>query len=339
LPCLGDLFIGIEKMTLDRFGRRIHYLRISLTDQCNLRCLYCLPRQAAFCSTADLMQDDEILRLIGIFADLGFEKIRLSGGEPTLRANIVGLVRAISGTTGIKTVSMTSNGLLLSQLAGPLASAGLQRVNISLDTLDPLKFKRLTRVGILQDVWKGILAAEAAGLQPIKLNVVVVRGYNEEDVVDLARLTLDHPWQVRFIEMMPFGTTARFQTANLVTASETRQRIEQHLGPLTMVDGARLDGEAHLFTLPGAQAAIGFIYAISAPFCDSCNRVRLTANGVLRMCLLRECELDLLTPLRNGASTVELKNRIVDAIWNKPWGQGLTEGVVPLNRTLNEIGG
>ncbi len=326
-------------MAFDRFGRRIHYLRISLTDHCNLRCKYCVPREATFRSNTELMQDEEILQLTSLFAGLGFDKIRLTGGEPTLRANVVELVHAIAATPGIRGISMTTNGILLSELAGPLAAAGLQRVNISIDTLDPVKFRSLTCIGNVEAVWNGIIAAEQAGLQPIKLNVVVVQGYNEQDVVDLARLTLDHPWQVRFIEMMPFGAAAGFEPGKLVTAAQTHQRIEQGLGPLIPVKMQGLDGEARLFRLAGAQSTIGFICSISAPFCDSCNRVRLTADGVLRMCLLREYEVDLLTPLRKGASTGQLRNIVLDAIWNKPWGRGLLEEIAPLSRTLNDIGG
>ncbi len=192
-------------MALDRFGRHIHYLRISLTDHCNLRCLYCMPEEMTFRPRADMMQDEEVLLLTRLFADLGFDKIRLTGGEPTVRTNIVELVRGITHTPGIRSVSMTTNGVLLPQLAGPLAGAGLQRVNVSIDTLNPAKFKNLTRWGDVEDVWEGIRAAETAGLKPVKLNAVIVRDYNEEDAADLARLTLENPWQVRFIEMMPFG--------------------------------------------------------------------------------------------------------------------------------------
>jgi GTP 3',8-cyclase len=177
-------------MSLDRFGRNINYLRISLTDKCNLRCVYCMPEDMTFRPREELLQDNEIIRLVQIFADLGFHKIRLTGGEPTVRANVVEIVRQIAATPGIQTVAMTTNGLLLDRLAGPLAAAGLQRVNVSIDTLDPEKFKKLTRWGEVEDVWRGIAAASEAGMG-IKLNAVVVRHYNDkEDVVDLARLTL-----------------------------------------------------------------------------------------------------------------------------------------------------
>ncbi|WP_322509024.1 GTP 3',8-cyclase MoaA, partial [Anaerolinea sp.] len=175
-------------MAYDRFGRNIHYLRISLTDHCNLRCVYCMPEDMTFRPAAEMLQDEELLLLVRIFASLGIDKIRLTGGEPTVRANIVSLVREISSTPGIRTVTMTTNGILLGKLAKPLKEAGLQRVNISLDTLDPAKFRRLTRWGKFEQVWEGIRAAEEAGLTPIKINAVVVRGYNEKDVVDLAKL-------------------------------------------------------------------------------------------------------------------------------------------------------
>ncbi len=326
-------------MAIDRYGRRIHYLRISLTDHCNLRCLYCMPDEMVFQPSAELMQDDEILTLVRLFTGLGFDKIRLTGGEPTIRANVVGLVRQIAVTPGVNTLTMTTNGVLLSKLASPLAEAGLQRVNISLDTLDPQKFQTLTRWGSLEDVWSGIQAAERAGLTPIKINAVVVRGYNEPDMLDLARLTYEHPWQVRFIELMPFGQINEFQSGQMVSASEMRLFIESGVGPLEPVNGGELDGEARIFRLPQALGDVGFISSVSAPFCHSCARARLTSDGRLRLCLLREGEVDLLTPLRAGAALGELRRLIVDGLWLKPWGHGLAEGIVPLNREMSEIGG
>lgn len=326
-------------MAFDRFGRQIHYLRISLTDHCNLRCIYCMPEDMTFRPRAELMQDEEIFTLTRLFASLGFDKIRLTGGEPTVRANIVGIVHEIAHTPGIHSVSMTTNGVLLKKLARPLREAGLQRVNVSLDTLQAAKFKRLTRWGDVEDVWDGILAAEEAGLTPIKLNAVVVRGYNEEDVVDLARLTLDHPWQMRFIEMMPFAGVTDLQLSHVVTAAQIQERIERVFGPLEVVNGGELDGEARLFRIPGAKGEIGIISSVTQPFCASCTRARLTADGRLRLCLLREREVDLLTPLRAGASLEELRQLILDGIWHKPWGHGLAEGLIPLNRTMSQIGG
>jgi len=326
-------------MALDRFGRSIHYLRISLTDHCNLRCVYCMPEDMTFRPNAELMQDDELILLVRLFASLGFDKMRLTGGEPTVRLHIVELVHAIARTPGVRSLSMTTNGILLSRLARPLAEAGLQRVNISLDTLNPDKFRRVTRWGKLDDVWNGIMAAEEAGLTPVKLNAVIVRGYNEPDIVDLARLTLERPWQVRFIEMMPFAGVTDLQTNNVVTAAETQATIEAALGSLEVSNNGELDGEARLFRLPGAPGEIGFISSVSVPFCAACTRARLTADGRLRLCLLREGEVDLLTPLRAGATLDDLRQLILKGIWHKPWGHGLAEGIIPLNRVMSEIGG
>lgn len=326
-------------MAIDRFGRRIHYLRISLTDHCNLRCVYCMPEEMTFRPNSELMQDDEVMTLVQVFARLGFDKIRLTGGEPTVRAGIVDLVHHIAHTDGVRSLSMTSNGVLFARLAQALADAGLNRVNFSLDTLDPEKFHRLTRWGTLNDVWAGIEAAEAAGLSPIKINTVVVRGYSEPDVVSLAGITRERAWQVRFIEMMPFGGATEFQRSNLVSSQEVISLIENEYGTLEIVDSGRLDGEARVYRLPNGRGTVGFISTVSQPFCFTCTRVRLTADGRLRLCLLHEREVDLLTPLRAGASPVELRSLILDAIWNKPWGNGLADGIIPLNRVMSEIGG
>jgi len=326
-------------MALDRFGRSIHYLRLSLTDHCNLRCVYCMPEDMVFRPNAELLQDDEILLLVRLFAQLGFDKLRLTGGEPTVRAHIVELVREIARTPGVRSLSMTTNGVLLSRLAEPLKIAGLQRVNVSLDTLDAEKFRRLTRWGTMDDVWQGIEAADRAGLTPIKINAVVVRGYNETDVIDLARLTLDHPWQVRFIEMMPFAGATELQQQQMVTAGEMQDRIQAALGAMQIANDGQLDGEARLFRLPGAAGDLGFISSVTQPFCAACTRARLTADGRLRLCLLREGEVDLLKPLRSGATLEQLRQLILDGIWVKPWGHGLEEGLIPLNRVMSEICG
>jgi len=326
-------------MPQDRFGREIDYLRISLTDKCNLRCVYCMPEDITFRPRAELLQDDEIFRMVRIFTELGFHKFRLTGGEPTVRANFVEIVRRIAQTPGVRTVAMTTNGLMLDKLAQPLLEAGMQRVNVSIDTLNPEKFKKLTRWGDVEDVWRGIHAAEEAGLG-VKLNAVVVRGYNDtEDVVDLARLTLYQPWQVRFIEMMPFGDVSDFQQAGIVPEEELRATIAAALGPLTLENGGQLDGEARLFRLEEGMGTIGFISSVTQPFCAGCSRARLTADGRLRLCLLRENEVNLMEPLRDGASDDALKKLITDGIWWKPWGHGLARNVVPKNRVMSEIGG
>jgi cyclic pyranopterin phosphate synthase len=327
-------------MAIDRFGRRVSYMRISLTDRCNLRCVYCMPEDIVFRPSAEILQNDEILTLFRLFVDLGFSKFRLTGGEPTARAGLVDLVREMCALPGVDEVSMTTNGLLLSRMAHPLAEAGLARCNVSIDTVDPERFKRITRWGEVEDVWAGIAAAEDAGLLPIKLNAVVARGYNDgQDVVDLARLTLEHDWQVRFIEMMPFGDVAEFQRAQIVTEQELLSTLEMAYGPLNLLNGGRLDGEARLYRIPGARGTLGFISSVTEPFCAGCNRARLTADGRLRLCLLREKEIDLMTPLRRGATPEELMAIIREGIWQKPWGHGLSDEVIPLNRVMSEIGG
>ncbi len=326
-------------MALDRFGRNIHYLRISLTDKCNLRCVYCMPEDMVFRPNVDLMQDDELLMLVRLFTSLGFDKFRLTGGEPTVRQHVVSLVREIAAMPGVESLSMTTNGVLLKKLARPLKDAGLQRVNISLDTLDPERFRQITRRGTFDDVWEGILESERVGLVPLKLNAVVVRGFNDRDVVDMARLTCDHPWQVRFIEMMPFAGATDFQQSQVVKAEEMQEQIVAALGPLELLNGGSLDGEARIYRLPGARGELGFISSVSLPFCATCTRARLTADGKLRLCLLREKEVDLLTPLRQGATLEDLRQVILNGIWHKPWGHGLADGEVALNRVMSEIGG
>lgn len=327
-------------MARDRFGRNIHYLRVSLTDKCNLRCVYCMKEDMVFRPTPELMQDDELLTLIRLFADLGFDKYRLTGGEPTIRPNIVDIVREMKRIPGVRTITMTTNGVLLPKLAEPLRAAGLQRVNISIDTLDPVKFKKITRWGDFSTVWDGILASEVAGLTPIKLNSVVVRGFNDgEDVINLAALTLDHDWQMRYIEMMPFGDVAGFQQAQVVTDEEIRATIESEFGPLELLDDGKLDGEARLYRIRGAKGTIGLISSVTHPFCASCTRARLTAEGLLRLCLLRDKEVNLLQPLREGATLEDLKRIIRGGVWEKPWGHGLAQDVIPLARVMSQIGG
>ena len=327
-------------MAFDRYGRNISYLRISLTDRCNFRCVYCMPENMVFRPRAELLQDDELRQLIPLFAEcLGFHKFRLTGGEPTLRENIVELVHFIAQTPGVSDLAMTTNGLLLPKLAEPLAAAGLQRINISIDTLDPDKFRAVTRWGDLDEVWNGIKAATDAGLK-LKLNAVVVRGFNDrQDVLDLARLTYDFPWQIRFIEMMPFGEVAEFQQAKTVSEAELLTVIGDGLDAPQLLNDGQLDGEARLYQLPNAVGTLGFISPVTQPFCAGCDRARLTADGRLRLCLLRDKEFDVRTPLRQGCDVEELRQKIEDAIWFKPWGHGLAAEEVPRNRVMSEIGG
>jgi cyclic pyranopterin phosphate synthase len=292
----------------------------------------------AFRPPPQLLQDDELITLIEIAAELGVEKIRLTGGEPTVRPGIVNLVRRVAAIPGIRDVAMTTNAVLLEALAAPLAAAGLTRVNVSLDTMDPAKFSRITRGGHVDRVMAGIERAEAAGLRPMKVNSVVVRGFNETDVVPLAALTLERDWDVRFIEVMPFGTVADVADAGIVTSEETMACIEAALGPLAPLD---LTGNApaRTYRLAGASGTLGFISPVSEPFCAKCGRIRLTADGRLRLCLLRDEEEDLLTPLRAGASRDEMKARFEAAAYRRPFGHALAEKLYPQQRVMIQIGG
>ena len=326
-------------MALDAFGRSLTYLRISLTDMCNLRCVYCMPEDMRFRPAKELLQDDEILRLARLFAELGVDKIRLTGGEPTLRENIVDLARNLGAIPGIKRLALTTNGVLLDYLAKPLRAAGVSRVNVSMDSLDPEKFRRMTRWGNLRDVLKGIEAAEQAGME-VKINSVVVRGFNDaEDAVELARTTFDCERQMRFIEIMPFGGISEFQKSHIVPEAELRDTIERSLGPMDLQNQGLLDGEARIYRLRNAKGTLGFISSVTNPFCAGCNRVRLTADGRIRLCLLRDTEVDLKTPLRAGATDDDLRTIIRDGMWRKPWGHGLGKAEFATDRAMSEIGG
>ena len=326
-------------MIHDQFGRPIQYLRVAVTDACNLRCRYCQPEDMRFYPPAHLMRDDEILRLVRLFASLGFNKIRLTGGEPTLRDGLVDVLRAIIAVPGISDVGLTTNGVRLAALAAPLKAAGLRRINISLDSTDPEAFRRITCFDRFHEVWRGIEAASAAGFE-IKLNTVVVRGFNDgHDVVALARLTLTRPWQVRFIELMPFGVLHELHRDRFVGEAEMLACITAALGPITPLHGGALDGEARIFKLPGARGELGFISSVTRPFCAQCGRVRLMANGVLRLCLLCADEVDLLSPLREGASDDALCALITSSLCRKPWGHEVQEGRYATNHTVSQIGG
>lgn len=324
----------------DRYGREIDYLRISLTDRCNLRCVYCMPLDGlTFIPTDGLLTPEEIERVARAAVEVGFRKIRLTGGEPTLRHDLVEIVERLGRLPGIRELVMTTNGIRLPQVAEPLARAGLRRVNIHLDSLSESRLARIMRRNTLEKAWAGIEAAERAELVPLKLNMVVTRRYNEQDVVEFARLTLVQNWQVRLIELMPLGTPAEIALHNYVSSAESRAKIEAELAPLFPLRDGAVVGEARLYRLPGASGTIGFISPVSDPYCNSCSRMRLTADGHLRLCLLAEDELDLRDTLRNGGSHRDLVDRFRQAIWAKPGGCALQQGLYPENRTMSQVGG
>jgi cyclic pyranopterin phosphate synthase len=326
---------------LDAYNRPISYLRISVTDRCNLRCVYCMPPQGVpKRAHGEILRYEEIETVVRAAAELGITKIRLTGGEPLVRPGIVKLVRMLSRVETIDDLAMTTNGILLSGYANELADAGLGRVNVSLDTLRPKRFERITRGGKLEDVLAGMEAARTAGLEPVKVNTVVIRGMNDDEVVDLARKTVEG-WHVRFIELMPVGNGVAIAgnwRERVVTAREIRGQIEATLGPLepAKVSGG---GPARYYRLAGAKGTLGFITPISEHFCYRCNRLRLTADGRLRPCLLAEYEIDLRTPLRTGADAEQIKALIVQAIERKPSRHHLDECQSPVGRVMSEIGG
>jgi cyclic pyranopterin phosphate synthase len=323
----------------DAYGRQMTYLRISLTDRCNFRCVYCMPEIGMkFQPRDELLTDDELLRLVGLFARVGFTKIRLTGGEPTIRPHLVDLVREMKSFAGIQELSMTTNALLLSRIADDLKDAGLDRINVSLDTLDPVRFKEMTRGGRFDLVWSGLEAADRVGLTPIKINSVVLKDQNEHEVCDLAQLTLDRSWQMRFLEIMPMEGVGEVADESLVTSEQTQRRIEARFGPLEPLE-VKPGDPARVWRIPGAKGTIGFISPVSDPFCSTCNRVRLAADGKLRLCLLRNDEIDLRELVRSGASDQDLELAIRQGIWRKPWGHGLAEGDRNIGRGMSQIGG
>ncbi|MCH8265989.1 MAG: GTP 3',8-cyclase MoaA [Acidobacteria bacterium] len=327
-------------MPFDSYQRDINYLRISLTDHCNLRCVYCMPVNGLhFLPREHLLTPEEIASVVRAAVSVGFRKFRLTGGEPTLRPDLLDIVRLIAQTDGAGELSMTTNGILLPGLAKPLAEAGLRRVNIHLDTLRPERLGQIMRWGRLEDIWRGIEAAEQAGLRPIKLNAVVARGHNDMDVAEMAALTIDRDWHIRFVEMMPFGNGEcdRVATDQYVSNEETRARIEQKLGLLTSIESDSSD-ESSNHKLPGARGVVGFISPVSAPYCGSCNRMRLTAEGKLHLCLLNDDEMDIKKQLRQGGPDA-VREVLRKAVELKPMGHRLPEGIFTQNRRMYQIGG
>ena len=328
---------------LDAYNRPISYLRISVTDRCNLRCIYCMPPGGVpWRPHEEILRYEEIETIVRAAAELDISKVRLTGGEPLVRTGIVDLVRNLARIPGIDDLAMTTNGILLSRYAADLAEAGLHRVNVSLDTLRPDRFHRITRLGRLEDTLAGMEAAQAAGLEPVKINTVVIRGMNDDEVVDLARKTMEAAWNLRFIELMPVGNGVLADGGwreRVVTAQEVRRQIEAALGELEPAKVSAGNGPARYYRLPGAKGTLGFITPISEHFCYRCNRLRLTADGQLRPCLLSDREIDLRAPLRQGADVTQIKALLLKGIAVKPMEHHLDQWERPKNRVMSEIGG
>ena len=326
----------------DSFQRPINYLRVAVTDRCNLRCVYCMPEEGVkWLSHGDILSYEELITIIRAAAELGITKIRITGGEPLVRAGITDFVRMVAQIPGIEDIAMTTNGIFLSKCAADLKKAGLHRVNVSLDTLKPERFKKICRGvdagGDITNVLAGIKAAGEAGLNPVKINVVVMAGVNDDEILDFARKTFDEEWHVRFIELMPF-TGHDGHTPTGLTTRELKQRIDP-LGRMETYKHQWGNGPAKYYKLPEANGTIGFISALSEHFCFSCNRLRLTADGKLRPCLMSETMIDLREPLRSGIGTARLKELIQQAVTAKPMEHHLDQGNKPNDRPFCQVGG
>jgi len=308
----------------DKFERVIDYLRISITDRCNLRCVYCMPQSGLkLFKHRDILTYEEIIRVVGIAASLGVRKIRITGGEPLTRRDLSFLIASLKSINGIEDISLTTNGILLEKHARELADAGLNRVNISLDTLKPDRYREITRGGDISPVLKGIAAAEEAGLLPVKINMVPIRHLNDDEIADFARMTLTTPRHVRFIEFMPIGSRDLWSDERYISTDELKGTVEK-IGPLTPVR-FRKTGPARYFSFDGAPGVIGFISALTHHFCGDCNRLRLTSDGRLRPCLFSETEIDLKPALRKQSSDKEIERLLSLAIEVKPEGHNINQ--------------
>jgi GTP 3',8-cyclase len=323
--------------SLDQFGRSIEYLRISVTDRCNFRCLYCMPQEGlAWLPKADILSYEEITGVVRQLAPLGLRRLRITGGEPTIRPQIHELIRMLRAIPEIEDIAMSTNGVRLPEMGQTLRDCGLDRVNMSVDSLRPERIATIARRNLGFDPVRAALAAQSAGLDPIKLNMVVMRGINDDEIVDLAQLTREHPWHVRFIELMPVGDMRELTWEHIVPSDEILARLGA-VAPLTPAAGpARGNGPAAYYSWPGAAGTIGVITPMTHTYCASCNKVRLTADGRLRTCLFGDHEVDLRTPLRAG---LPLEPLFRDALANKPKEHELLQMRVGGLRALSQVGG
>ena len=325
---------------LDNYHRTINYLRISITDRCNLRCRYCMPEEGvALLEHGDLLTYEEIKKVIEVFTRHGISKIRLTGGEPLVRRGVVDLIKAIAHIEGVRDLSLTTNGVLLKEYAKDLVKAGLRRINISLDTLRPDRFAYITRRDTFKEVWAGIEAALHERLSPIKINVVVIKGFNEDEIKDFARLSLTHPLHVRFIEFMPVGERNGWNGEDVIPSPRLIEEIGE-LGELIPQDPHENDGPAKQYTIKGGVGEIGFISPISSHFCAQCNRLRLTPEGRIRTCLFSDEEIDLKGALRNSGSEAAIEEILYQALQAKPEGHRIGDiRFKKCQRGMHAIGG
>ncbi|HBG47862.1 MAG TPA: GTP 3',8-cyclase MoaA [Deltaproteobacteria bacterium] len=330
------------KPLVDAYERKIEYLRLSVTDRCNLRCVYCMPPEGIeLAEPKNILRYEEMLRLARIAAANGVKKIRVTGGEPLVRKGIVEFLHEIADIPGIEDLSLTTNGVLLKEYARSLKEAGLNRVNVSLDSLKRDRFIKMTRGDNLQQVLDGLDEALKVGLTPVKINMVVIKGFNDDEIVDFALLSRTRPFHVRYIEYMPFNTQEGWQRDKCLTAREIKEIIEAAAGPLEPVsDQTGAGGPARRFRFKGAPGEVGLISPVSEHFCGSCNRLRLTSDGKLRTCLFSDNEVDLRTPLRDGSSDEEIVRILQEAVREKPKGHTINENIFKkCSRTMSLIGG
>ncbi len=339
VPC--SLWYSFLMPLIDIHKRRIDYLRISVTDRCNLSCVYCKPRsEMKMLSHADILTYEEILRLVSVAVPLGISRVRVTGGEPLTRRGVVDFLAALKRIAGLDDISLTTNGVFLPPMAEDLARAGMPRLNISLDSLDAKKFLQITGSDSWDKVWRGIDRAEELGFFPLKLNMVPVKGLNDDEIADFARLTLGRRLHVRFIEFMPIGSKDRWSRDSCVPSEEVRSIIEREFGALVPVSSGNSGGPSSNFTVPGAKGVIGFISPITRHFCDSCRRLRLTADGKIRPCLLSDTEIDIKSPLRGGCDDRELERLLRLSLEIKPERHYINEtSDTCFQRTMSKIGG
>lgn len=329
---------------IDGHNRNINYLRISITDRCNLRCSYCMPKEGvSVLGHEDVLRYEEMLRIVRVAVSLGIAKVRITGGEPLVRRGVLDFVASLAEIPGLTDISLTTNGVLLAPFAVPLFNAGMKRINISLDSLNEEKYARITRGGELNAVLRGIEAVHQAGFYPVKINAVVIKGVNDDEIIDFARLTLHKPYQIRFIELMPMGQAGVGSEDQYISNELILERIKKVYRLEPGGDGKNnTDGPARMFKIEGGLGKIGFISPISHLFCESCNRLRLTADGRLRACLLQDQDVDLRHALRNGSPEDELQRLMSGVIATKPGRHeinGDENHVKKCAREMSSIGG
>lgn len=326
---------------IDRNNRRINYLRLSITDRCNLRCMYCMPEEGLdFLSHDNILRYEEILRIVKLSIRKGIRKVRLTGGEPLVRKGFTAFLKRLSDLEGLEEITLTTNGVLLKQYAAEIKECGIHRINISLDSLNPNKFERITGRDLFGQVWEGIQEVEKLGFKPIKINVVAIRGINDDEIEDFGRLTLEKPYHVRFIEHMPIGGSNSWNSEKFMPILEIYDRL-QTIAPLVPVKRRNnLDGPAQRYRIQNAKGEIGLIGALSNHFCAVCNRLRLTPDGHLRSCLFSESEIDVMPELREGKNDEAILALIEKAIKEKPEKHDMKrQGHRSCTRQMSKIGG